>query len=94
MARAKNTQLVNTAGVPQADLCPCGGELDCAADKAHGVCRACRVDAHRKTRRRAPDPQPDGLFDDEPSTLFDPPPWSGRMFVPVDGWPERSEFGR
>jgi hypothetical protein len=32
--------------------CPCGAQLERAAEHAHGICDRCRVDAHKQTRKR------------------------------------------
>ena len=37
-------------------LCPCGAPLKKQAEEVHGVCNRCRVDAHKKPRKREPRP--------------------------------------
>lgn len=38
------------------ERCPCGARLKRPAEYAHGVCDGCRIDAHRKPRKREPIP--------------------------------------
>jgi hypothetical protein len=46
--------------------CPCGAELATEADKAHGVCHYCRVDAKKSVRNSL---NPD--FEDAPMPGFE-----------------------
>jgi hypothetical protein len=47
--------------------CPCGAPLNAPAEEAHGVCNRCRVEAHKKPRKRRPKPD----FEDVPLPGWD-----------------------